>query len=359
MASYHAIIQPHKEMLFEYYQKYESEISSMVKSLPERLLQKSVSLSEKLRLEGNELFKRPNKDDETNKNIFLKYTQSIALAPKDSNHLALAFGNRSAFLLNTRKLEESIEDIDRALRITNSEALEIKLICRKVECLKRLGKYDDDKILNKALSLVTNFEKGSELREYYDKIIEKAKGKFEIYRNNAKPIKKTIPRDGVLHENKNKKVNDFSDIYLDYDKTFGKLLRAKKDFKTGEIVFIEKMYAAVPNTARRLQICNHCLLMTWSSIPCDYCPWALYCSENCKTIAWEKYHDFECPFICNEDCFSSLRESDMSLRTFIMGIKEAGNLFKLKTELEGGDKLKYVYYIIHNKIIFLKLFYCF
>ena len=350
--TYHDVIQPHKEALFKYYQKYESEITSRLKSLPQKLTQKSVSYSKTSRLEGNKLFKRSYKDIETIKQIFVKYTKSISYAPKDSEHLALAYESRSALLLHIKEFEETIKDIDRAHKITKCVTLKIKLICKKVECLKRLGRFDDDKILNEAISLLTKFKKGSKEREFYEELIEEAKGQFEIYGNHIKTIKKTIPQDGILHENENKKVNDFSDIYLDYEKAYGKLLRAKKDFKTGEIVFVEKLYAAVPITERNFQMCNHCSLMTWSSIPCDNCSWALYCSENCKKEAWEKYHDFECPIICQEDCLKDLRDSDIVIRTFIMGIKEAGTISKLKTELEGGNKYIYTYMISYITKLF-------
>lgn len=70
--------------------------------------------------------------------ILSHYSRSIALAPIESEALALGYGNRSAFLLRISKYKDSILDIDRALKITNSKILKIKLLCRKIECLKNL-----------------------------------------------------------------------------------------------------------------------------------------------------------------------------------------------------------------------------
>ena len=330
------MMQPKKEALFNLFENLDDSIADTVRSMPDKLNKKSVIDSDKTRQEGNELFKS-SKTDEINKHTFLKYTASIAYAPKDSEKLALAFGNRSALLLHALKLEESTQDIDRALSITNSNSLKIKLLCRKVECLKRLGKRDTQKILNEAISLISEFKEGSTEREFYDKLIEKAKGNFEIYKKCVKEIEKVITSDSVLHENRKKKVNNFSSVLLDYDKEFGRLLRASKDIRTGEILFIERMYTTIPIWERHLQICNHCLLMTWSSIPCDNCSWAMYCSDNCKTTAWEKYHNFECSVLSHDNEFQGYKESNVAIRMFIMRIQEAGNLSNLKKELEEGN----------------------
>ena len=337
MTSFQDLMQPNKEALFNLFKSLEGNIANSMQSLPNKLNKKSAIHSDKTRKEGNELFKS-SKTDEINKHTFLKYTASIAYAPKDSEKLALAFGNRSALLLHALKLEESIQDIDRALSITNSNSLKIKLRCRKVECLKMLGKSETQKILNEAISLVSEFKEGSTEREFYDKLIEKAKGNFEIYKKCVKEIEKVITSDSVLHENRKKKVNNFSSVLLDYDKEFGRLLRASKDIRTGEIVLIERMYTSVPNWERHLQICNHCLLMTWSTIPCDNCSWAMYCSDNCKTTAWEKYHNFECSIVSHENESHGCKECSVPLRMFIMGIQEAGNLSNLKKELEEGNE---------------------
>ena len=209
MTSFQDLMQPKKEALFHHFESSEDDIANTARSLPAKLNKKSAVHSDKARQEGNELFRRTSKTNEISKHTFLKYTASIAYAPMGSENLSLAFGNRSILLLHALKLEESIQDIDRALRITNSNSLKIKLLCRKVECLKRLGKCDTQNILDKAISLVSEFKKGSAEREFCDKLIEKVKGQFEIHKNCVKEIEKVIASDSVLHENQKKKSEQF------------------------------------------------------------------------------------------------------------------------------------------------------
>ena len=91
-------------------------------------------LSEKSRKVGNEMFMRPGHNADVHEKIWDCYSASVALAPSRSATLAFAYGNRSALLLHLRKYEDSVRDIDKALRITEQIPLRVKLLCRKAEC---------------------------------------------------------------------------------------------------------------------------------------------------------------------------------------------------------------------------------
>lgn len=91
------------------------------------------------RKEGNKLFVGRPHNAQIHEKIWKYYSQSIAKAPVGSEELSCAYSNRSAFLLHIGKLEDSVKDIDRALEITQSNCLKVKLLCRKLHCFSALG----------------------------------------------------------------------------------------------------------------------------------------------------------------------------------------------------------------------------
>jgi len=43
--------------------------------------------------------------------------------------------------------------------------------------------------------------------------------------------------------------------------------------------------------------CHYCLSRSYNLIPCPECPIAQYCSENCRSLAWEARHETECSIL--------------------------------------------------------------
>ncbi|KAJ8674911.1 hypothetical protein QAD02_010697 [Eretmocerus hayati] len=69
-----------------------------------------------------------------------------------------------------------------------------------------------------------------------------------------------------------------------------------------------------------------------------------YCSEKCKSEAWEQYHDVECTILHLQVLFGqSSREnpfSQIGFRILIAAIRQTGSLSALKANLEAIDELK-------------------
>lgn len=107
--------------------------------------------SRKLRSQGNIVFlKRTHHKDGNHEEAWRLYSKSIAMAPSNSEELGLAYGNRSAMLVHFKKYKESILDIERALKLTKSAALKVKLYSRKAECLTAMGLSENRKAWEKA-----------------------------------------------------------------------------------------------------------------------------------------------------------------------------------------------------------------
>ncbi|EFA07766.1 SET and MYND domain-containing protein 4-like Protein [Tribolium castaneum] len=83
------------------------------------------------------------------------------------------------------------------------------------------------------------------------------------------------------------------------------LIVASRDIEIGEILAIEKPWAAVLTTDR-LTHCHECLCLCYNLIPCPKCTVALFCSELCKDKA-RSYHKYECPILLTI-CYRALCE---------------------------------------------------
>ncbi|KAJ8667365.1 hypothetical protein QAD02_009027 [Eretmocerus hayati] len=296
---------------------------------------KSYIHAQSIREEGNGYFRHPYHDNFTHELIFQKYCLSLALTEKNSEQQAEAYGNRSALLLHLTRYEDCMIDTKRAINMTKSSLLKCRLLCREVACLVALGSSDAEKTLQKAKLWMNRCENKKTAIEYVrnaEAIVKKSNGKpkeRKFFHNKVVPVKHRI--------------NDFSNVTVLYNIKYGNHAVAMRDIQPGEVVFVEKPYVTCLYFQRAHFYCSHCFISSWTMIPCDECSWCMFCSEKCKTEAWEKYHSIECPaygyFIKNNtdvDCIVQC-----SLRSVIIGVNEAGSIKNLQNILKATDKGKY------------------
>lgn len=102
---------------------------------------------------------------------------------------------------------------------------------------------------------------------------------------------------------------------------------------------VVKPFVTAANSKKSYAYCSHCLTFTWASIPCDYCCLSMFCSEQCKSDAWENYHIVECKILPHMQFDLDLYHYyQMSMRAIFVGVKEAGNITKLQEKLKEIDK---------------------
>lgn len=94
---------------------------------------KSTDQASQFRMAGNKAFSRKDYQG-----ALIYYTESVAVAPADSEELALAYGNRSAVFMFMEKYEECLLEVNRALKEKYPEAKKQKLRERKGKCVQRL-----------------------------------------------------------------------------------------------------------------------------------------------------------------------------------------------------------------------------
>ncbi|KAJ8667145.1 hypothetical protein QAD02_008807 [Eretmocerus hayati] len=309
---------------------------TMTKEISMRISKHTV-MSENLRKEGNEMFKSNSHNALLHEQAWKMYTMSIAVAEKNTEGLAMAYGNRSALLFHIGKFEACMKDIDRALEISKSNLFKIKLLCRKMECMHTLNLPDIDQVIDKAELLLDGVSEDS-IKNVHSNLLNKTKLKLK------KPSTLKISNDRKLETleniNKRHKINDFSSVKIGYCERHGRQLIATRDFAPGEVVYVEKPYTMFLNIKKLHAYCSHCFSTKWANIPCDHCSWTLFCSEECKVEAWNQYHDIECSVYgySKKDDYNDTAKQ-LAIRLFIMALKEAGSLENLRAELEAFDKI--------------------
>ncbi|XP_023246936.1 uncharacterized protein LOC106646009 [Copidosoma floridanum] len=231
-----------------------------------------------MRLKGNELFERKVHDFDAHEFIWQRYTMAIALAPTKSEELAIACTNRSALLLHL-------------LNITDSNLSKAKWLCRKAKCFHAPDDLPSaHKLMQEAkghIELITHKNKDHTkvltLIELTEKLISKK------YSNPSEKF--NDPKMPEL----NIETEDFSNVTDKYSPKLGRHLVTTRDIAPGEVIYVEELYSvSILHSKKAYPFCSHCHAACLTTIPCDLCSSVMFCSEKCKTDAWNEYHDIEC-----------------------------------------------------------------
>ncbi|CAK1555865.1 unnamed protein product [Leptosia nina] len=210
---------------------------------------KSVDVSGYYRNQGNKCY--------TKKNFYRAlqyYNLSLLHAPFNSENYLLSLSNRSAVFYELQKYDECIQDIDLCSVLQCSEKLREKLGNRKDLCLKFLKNEttkDPDDL--EALDILS-------MKADHDKQYVSASSKLQVV----------------------------------CSKDMGRHVIAKEDINVGEVLADEEPYVSLILQTHLLFACNHCFSRKPNLVPCEHCCFALYCSKQCATNAWNEYHSVEC-----------------------------------------------------------------
>lgn len=183
----------------------------------------------------------------------LMYTYSLCKAPPSSELAALAYADRSAVLFRMKAYEDCLSDIDRALALPYLDDLRSEILSRKKAAATNL------KIVKKQTKSKTA---SAELECAYgenDKLPGVSKG-----------------------------------IDIEYSPEEGRKLVAKMPFQAGDILIVQNPFMGVMGVEPDPTHCHHCLKKSLCLVPCDQCTYAVYCSEKCRTEAYDDYHRIEC-----------------------------------------------------------------
>lgn len=298
---------------------------------------KNAEQSEKLRQDGNDKFITCTTSSDFCITLTI-YTRSIALAPYPSRQLALAYANRSAASYELGLYSECIQDIDRALTFSYPDDLKGKLYIRKTQCLIMLESQTVKDIIKKTEYWINKMAPGPnklKLQTKLDGLRYKAEQQnFQ----NSNPVKQRESKNESplpVIKSCNDNIPCASDaIALRYDEDNGRHVIAARDINAGEVLVVEKPYALLLSNDNTLTHCSNCLKVCWSTIPCKYCIYAMYCSKECRNIEWRKSHDIECAIYSIMSRHGFNNSDFLGLRLAVLAVREAGNIHKLRTMLK-------------------------
>lgn len=185
---------------------------------------KNAELSNLSRVKGNKILLEKTHNSDVHEEIWKLYSKSIALAPLDSEELAQAYGNRSYILLHFKKFEDSIKDINRAIAITKSDPLKVKLICRKITCLAKLGSNQEKYKCYSLVKSIFNDIDESLKDEKLDKLMKQVEEEMAVVK-----FDKTIKKNKYLPLSTNA-------VNVVYNDKYGAHLVAARNIMPGETV---------------------------------------------------------------------------------------------------------------------------
>ncbi|XP_076763579.1 protein-lysine N-methyltransferase SMYD4 [Xylocopa sonorina] len=298
--------------------------------------EKSAEESERLREQGNKVFVSAPLETGTCLKALKLYTESVAYAPYPSEQLALAYANRSAVLMKLHKYQLCIDDIDRALALTYPDNLRGKLYVRKVECLNALKRPDVKDAVKEALCWLEKVSLDDASRK---KLSDKLNSAKRIVSSNKVQGQNAV-KQPLLPQIKacNVEVPCASDaVAVTYNEEYGRHVVAARQISPGEVLAVEKPYSLMLNPENIRTHCSNCLEVSWANIPCNYCSYAMYCSEECKAMEWKKYHDAECAVFPSMLKLNYSKIDFFSLRLAIQAVREATSMEELREELKEVD----------------------
>ncbi|XP_076545140.1 protein-lysine N-methyltransferase SMYD4-like [Osmia lignaria lignaria] len=294
---------------------------------------KNAKKSTELKKQGNEKYMSKSLTSSLCIDALKLYTKSIAYAPCTSEQLALAYANRSAVLKKIHKYKECIQDIDRALALPYPNNSRSILYLRKIECLSILKYPNTEDTIKEAQNWLDRLSLDDVGHKKMNNMFISAK---KISVSNISK-KQSIVKQSPLPELKicNTEVPCASNaITIKYNEKYGRHIVATRDINIGEIIAIEKPYSLILSHNNLQTHCSNCLEVCWANIPCNYCTYAMYCSEECKASDWKKYHDIECKVFPYFFKMNFMERHQFCVRLAIQAVRESNNIQNLREELK-------------------------
>lgn len=302
---------------------------------PEACRKKNAQDSIRYRQKGNELYFSKSHSKILHQNICKFYTQSIALAPNNSEELAMGYGNRSAILFHLRKYEDCVNDCDRGISQTSSDLLKAKLKCRKIESLLAM---EDDRLKAECDDVLIFLQQSSLVDAIKSEFVEKVKDVLnsEVKIKKLESTNKTtlnIPIELPAFEHQTECPCASKSVMINYDKKWGRHIIATEDIGIGEIIAVEKSFFSFLYLKGMYSHCSNCVKSVLALIPCEHCIYDVYCSEECKLEAWKKYHKYECdvfPYLWDID--KDLKSCLVCTRFMLISVHEAGGISQFRNK---------------------------
>lgn len=318
---------------------------------------KSTAKSIEARLAGNKLLREKNHNNFICQEALSYFSKSMAYALPNTKELALGYNNRSILWFHLKKYDLSLYHIEQALNSFCVESeLRVKLLIRKIKCLKSLGlEVSRNDLIIEIEQLISEIQIIETRQKLNDSLKDAVETKVDL--NYEK-----IESESVPEIEKSVEIPCASNaVEIKYNQKFGRHLIVNRDISTGEILIVEKAFVGFPSLRSRYLVCSNCLNFAWTAVLCDHCPCVIYCSTLCKDYAWKKYHDIECSILQNNLITKDFQTRFiMVCRSFILALKEKNVsrtehvLKEIKyVEENPGSSINNSNYVVLSRIFFV------
>jgi len=260
--------------------------------------EKNLEASKKQREIGNKAFQYGDLSG-----ALVSYTRSVMLAPDGTEDLGLAYANRATCLQRLGGYEFSIRDIKLALENHYPHKNRFKIEERRGQCLLALNRLKEARVaFDAALSYLRVAHAEDNVKKKFIKDVNASLQKLE----EGEELKQNLPvvtqsSDDVSTE-QILQIPDASPMYpaqsatvtFKYEKGRGRYAVAKTKIKAGTTLLNEKPIAWTLHPDKFGTHCAECMSLIKSVIPCRTCCGVSFCSVECRDIASESYHRYEC-----------------------------------------------------------------
>lgn len=230
------------------------------------------------------------------------YNKSICYAEIDSEHLSLGYSNRSAVYFELKLYAECLQNIELAQNVLGFPS----------RLSEKLGKRAND---------CRRLMKNNNLKNRSDRT------KNPVEPSLSFPSHENVPYIANCLE-------------LRKSVEFGRHVITNCDLRVGQIIAIEEPFCTSLSDSVQYERCENCCLeKSRNLIPCKECTVVMFCGEECRVEACNRFHKLECPII--DVINRRLRSSDhrISLRAALCALSHFKSIDALKTFIEEtGDQ---------------------
>ncbi|XP_066953500.1 uncharacterized protein [Macrobrachium rosenbergii] len=192
--------------------------------------------------------------------------------------LGKGFANRSAVMLDIGAYEKCLEDIDLALEYGYPEELRPKLEARRLKC-QEVQRREKESNCSRRNFADENLESC---------ILSDLLRQVKFYQALKPPVMKD-PNPCMPAVSSAVKVSYWPDK--------GRGFVATKDIKPGEVLGVERSFAAVLEQDLLTTNCSTCTLLCVNPLPCPGCSQVVFCSKSCRVKGLSEDHWLECKIL--------------------------------------------------------------
>lgn len=177
------------------------------------------------------------------------YNHTLAYTENGTEDLGFCYANRSACFLKLKEYKLCLADVELAKKNNYPARLMPKLEKRKTECLRLLAIHGD-----------VNAQRAE------PKLSFEADPKIPCFANC---------------------------LEVKFSEKFGNHVTTNRNLQIGQTVIVERAFVFEATDKFYLH-CENCLRRDTNLIPCENCVIAMFCSEECRHAANEKFHNVLC-----------------------------------------------------------------